>query len=81
MQAHRRARGLIAGPGLVDLNVSLREPCRTAKAPIDKRNPRRCAGGVTSLWRLPRTFLPVLDYARPSRTDPGPAASRLARCG
>ena len=54
------ARGLIASPGLVDLNVSLREPGRTRKGTIDSETRAAAAGGVTSLCSLPNT-LPVLD--------------------
>lgn len=54
------ARGLIASPGLVDLNVSLREPGRTRKGTIDSETRAAAAGGVTSLCSLPDT-LPVLD--------------------
>lgn len=54
------ARGLIASPGLVDLNVSLREPGRTRKGTIDSETRAAAAGGITSLCSLPDT-LPVLD--------------------
>ena len=47
------ARGLIASPGLVDLNVSLREPGRTRKGNIDSETRAAAAGGVTSLCSLP----------------------------
>jgi dihydroorotase len=54
------ARGLIASPGLVALNVSLREPGQTRKGTIDSETRAAAAGGVTSLCSLPDTR-PVLD--------------------
>ena len=54
------ARGLIASPGLVDLNVSLREPGYSRKGNIDSETRAAAAGGVTSLCCLPDTR-PVLD--------------------
>lgn len=54
------ARGLIASPGLVDLNVSLREPGQTRKGTIDSETRAAAAGGVTSVCSLPDTR-PVLD--------------------
>ncbi|MEH6388530.1 dihydroorotase [Pseudomonas profundi] len=54
------ARGLIASPGLVDLNVSLREPGLSQKGTIASETRAAAAGGVTSLCCLPDTN-PVLD--------------------
>ena len=54
------ARGLIAGPGLVDLNVSLREPGFGRKGNIASETRAATAGGVTSLCSPPDSN-PVLD--------------------
>ncbi|SDS75000.1 dihydroorotase [Halopseudomonas sabulinigri] len=54
------ARGLIASPGLVDLNVSLREPGYSRKGSIDSETRAAAAGGVTSLC-CPPDSKPVLD--------------------
>ncbi|WP_150304452.1 dihydroorotase [Pseudomonas saliphila] len=54
------ARGLIASPGLVDLNVSLREPGFSQKGTIASETRAAAAGGVTSLCCLPDSN-PVLD--------------------
>lgn len=54
------ARGLIASPGLVDLNVSLREPGYSRKGTIDSETRAAAAGGVTSLC-CPPDCKPVLD--------------------
>lgn len=54
------ARGLIAAPGLVDLNASLREPGQTRKGTIASETRAAAAGGVTSLCCQPDTR-PVLD--------------------
>ncbi|MEH6493568.1 dihydroorotase [Halopseudomonas sp.] len=54
------ARGLIASPGLVDLNVSLREPGYSRKGNIDSETRAAAAGGVTSLC-CPPDSRPVLD--------------------
>jgi dihydroorotase-like cyclic amidohydrolase len=50
----------IAAPGLVDLNVSLREPGYSRKGNIASETRAAAAGGVTSLCCPPRTK-PVLD--------------------
>lgn len=54
------ARGLIAGPGLVDLDVSLREPGFGRKGNIASETRAATAGGVTSLC-CPPNSRPVLD--------------------
>ena len=54
------ARGLIACPGLVDLNVSLREPGFGRKGNIASETRAAAAGGVTSLC-CPPDSRPVLD--------------------
>lgn len=54
------ARGLVAAPGLVDLNVALREPGYSRKGSIISETRAAAAGGVTSLCCPPRTK-PVLD--------------------
>jgi dihydroorotase len=54
------AHGLIAAPGLVDLNVSLREPGYSRKGTIATETRAAAAGGVTSLCCPPFTR-PVLD--------------------
>ncbi|WPP00214.1 dihydroorotase [Pseudomonas sp. HR96] len=54
------AQGLIAAPGLVDLNVALREPGYSRKGSIASETRAAAAGGVTSLCCPPRTR-PVLD--------------------
>jgi dihydroorotase len=54
------ATGLIAAPGLVDLNVALREPGYSRKGSIASETRAAAAGGVTSLCCPPRTK-PVLD--------------------
>jgi dihydroorotase len=54
------ARGLIASPGLVDLNASLREPGFSRKGNIASETRAAAAGGVTSLCSTPDTR-PVLD--------------------
>ncbi|RRV04907.1 dihydroorotase [Pseudomonas sp. v388] len=54
------AAGLVAAPGLVDLNVSLREPGYSRKGTIASETRAATAGGVTSLCCPPRTK-PVLD--------------------
>ena len=43
------ARGLIACPGLVDLNVALREPGYSRKGNIASETRAAAAGGVTTL--------------------------------
>jgi len=53
-------KGLVAAPGLVDLNVSLREPGYSRKGTIASETRAAAAGGVTSLCCPPRTK-PVLD--------------------
>ncbi|WP_263261350.1 dihydroorotase [Pseudomonas entomophila] len=55
-----QAQGLVAAPGLVDLNVSLREPGFSRKGTIASETRAAAAGGVTSLCCPPRTR-PVLD--------------------
>ncbi|MNO94049.1 Dihydroorotase [compost metagenome] len=54
------AQGLVAAPGLVDLNASLREPGYSRKGSIASETRAAAAGGVTSLCCPPRTK-PVLD--------------------
>lgn len=54
------ARGLIACPGLVDLDVSLREPGFGRKGNIASETRAAAAGGVTSLC-CPPDSRPVLD--------------------
>ncbi|WGK61833.1 dihydroorotase [Halopseudomonas sp. SMJS2] len=54
------ARGLIACPGLVDLNVSLREPGFGRKGSIASETRAAAVGGVTSLC-CPPNSRPVLD--------------------
>ena len=54
------ARGLIAAPGLVDINASLREPGFGRKGNIASETRAAAAGGVTSLCCPPHTK-PVLD--------------------
>ena len=54
------AKGLVAAPGLVDLNVALREPGYSRKGSIASETRAAAAGGVTSLCCPPRTK-PVLD--------------------
>ncbi|OSO45587.1 dihydroorotase [Pseudomonas syringae] len=54
------ATGLVAAPGLVDLNVSLREPGYSRKGSIASETRAAIAGGVTSLCCPPQTK-PVLD--------------------
>lgn len=55
-----QAKGLIAAPGLVDLNVSLREPGYSRKGTIASETRAAAAGGVTALCCPPFTR-PVLD--------------------
>ena len=54
------AQGLVAAPGLVDLNVALREPGYSRKGSIVSETRAAAAGGVTSLCCPPKTK-PVLD--------------------
>ncbi|QXH61725.1 dihydroorotase [Pseudomonas azerbaijanorientalis] len=54
------AKGLVAAPGLVDLNVALREPGYSRKGSIVSETRAAAAGGVTSLCCPPKTK-PVLD--------------------
>lgn len=54
------AAGLVATPGLVDLNVALREPGYSRKGSIATETLAAAAGGVTSLCCPPFTK-PVLD--------------------
>lgn len=54
------AQGLVAAPGLVDLNVALREPGYSRKGSIASETRAAAAGGVTSLCCPPLTR-PVLD--------------------
>ncbi|MFA5677774.1 MAG: dihydroorotase [Pseudomonas sp.] len=54
------ARGMIASPGLVDLDVSLREPGFGRKGNIASETRAATAGGVTSLC-CPPDSRPVLD--------------------
>src|SRR5690606_6758286 len=54
------ARGLIASPGQVDLDVSLRQPGFGRKGDIGSETRAAAAGGVTSLCCRPDSR-PVLD--------------------
>jgi dihydroorotase len=54
------ATGLVAAPGLVDLNVALREPGYSRKGTIASETRAAAAGGVTSLCCPPLTK-PILD--------------------
>ncbi|ARU86822.1 dihydroorotase [Pseudomonas sp. M30-35] len=54
------AKGLVAAPGLVDLNVALREPGYSRKGSIATETLAAAAGGVTSLCCPPFTK-PILD--------------------
>lgn len=54
------ARGLIATPGLVDINASLREPGYGRKGNIASETRAAAAGGITSVCCTPHTK-PVLD--------------------
>ena len=54
------AKGLVAAPGLVDLNVALREPGYSRKGNIISETRAAAAGGVTSLCCPPHNK-PVLD--------------------
>jgi len=54
------AQGLIAAPGLVDINASLREPGFGRKGNIASETRAAAAGGVTSICCTPNTK-PVLD--------------------
>ena len=54
------AKGLVTAPGLVDLNVALREPGYSRKGTIASETRAAAAGGVTSLCCPPQTK-PVLD--------------------
>ncbi|RMN93813.1 Dihydroorotase [Pseudomonas coronafaciens pv. coronafaciens] len=54
------ATGLVAAPGLVDLNVALREPGYSRKGSIASETRAAVAGGVTSVCCPPQTK-PVLD--------------------
>ncbi|WAF86245.1 dihydroorotase [Metapseudomonas otitidis] len=54
------AQGLVAAPGLVDLNAALREPGYSRKGNVDSETRAAAAGGVTSLCCPPLTR-PVLD--------------------
>ncbi|WP_417661533.1 dihydroorotase [Pseudomonas sp.] len=54
------AKGLVAAPGLIDLNVALREPGYSRKGSIATETLAAAAGGVTSLCCPPFTK-PVLD--------------------
>jgi dihydroorotase len=56
------AHGLIAAPGLVDLNVALREPGYSRKGSIASETRAAAAGGVTSLCSTPNSR-PILDSA------------------
>src|SRR5690606_17272106 len=50
-----QADGLVATPGLVDLNVALREPGYTRKGTVASETRAAAAGGVTSLCCPPQT--------------------------
>lgn len=54
------AQGLIAAPGLVDINAALREPGYGRKGNIASETRAAAAGGVTSLCCTPNTK-PILD--------------------
>ena len=55
-----QAQGLVAAPGLVDLQVSLREPGYSRKGSIASETLAALAGGVTSLCCTPNTR-PITD--------------------
>ncbi|QAX81459.1 dihydroorotase [Candidatus Pseudomonas adelgestsugas] len=55
-----QAQGLVAAPGLVDINVALREPGYSHKGNITSETRAAAAGGVTSLCCPPNTK-PVID--------------------
>lgn len=54
------AKGWVLSPGLIDLNVSLREPGQTRKGNIASETRAAAAGGVTAVCCPPNTR-PVLD--------------------
>lgn len=54
------AQGWVLSPGLIDLNVSLREPGQTRKGNITSETRAAAAGGVTAVCCPPNTR-PVLD--------------------
>lgn len=54
------AQGLIAAPGLVDINAALREPGYGRKGNVASETRAAAAGGVTSLCSTPNTK-PILD--------------------
>ncbi|MEI6861079.1 MAG: dihydroorotase [Verrucomicrobiota bacterium] len=56
------ARGLVAGPGLVDIHVHFREPGQTHKETIATGSHAAAAGGFTSVVCMPNTA-PVADNA------------------
>jgi len=49
------AQGCFILPGLIDLNVSLREPGSTVKGTVDSETKAAAAGGVTTLCCTPET--------------------------
>ncbi len=59
-EKHIEANGLVAIPGIVDINASLREPGYGRKGNINSETKAAAAGGVTSICCTPFTK-PVLD--------------------
>jgi dihydroorotase len=56
------ARGLIVGPGFIDLHVHLREPGQSYKETIASGTAAAAAGGFASVCTMPNTA-PVVDTA------------------
>jgi dihydroorotase len=54
------ARGLIVGPGFIDLHVHLREPGQSYKETVASGTAAAAAGGFTSVCTMPNTA-PVVD--------------------
>ncbi|NCC21546.1 MAG: dihydroorotase [Alphaproteobacteria bacterium] len=54
------ARGLIVSPGLIDLQVHVREPGREDRETIETASHAALAGGITSIVAMPNTS-PVAD--------------------
>ena len=63
--------GLVAGPGLVDMHVHLRDPGLTYKEDVFSACRAAAAGGVTSLLAMPNT--------RPPMDSPGLVGELLGR--
>ncbi|EEB36288.1 dihydroorotase [Anaerococcus hydrogenalis DSM 7454] len=54
------AKGLIVGPGLVDIHVHFREPGQTHKETIETGSNAAAAGGFTSVVAMANTK-PIID--------------------